>query len=285
MLRLIRNKFFILIVLTVVILVVMGLSSNQNSKLNVVRNATSVMLTPVQEFVYSTGEKINGTFVYFSDVKALKEENELYKAQIDELTKENKELLGYKAENERLRLALNIKDHFEDYEPIGANIIAKDMGNWFNIFTIDRGLQDGVSNNDAVVTSKGLVGRILSAELMSSKVISIIDEDSTVSARIVKTNEEVYVKGDMKLKDQGLCKANSIFNDVDIAVGDTIETSGLGGYYPKGITIGEVMEVRRKTGELFRYAIIKPAVDFKRLDEVFVLKSKKKVDNTGESEK
>ena len=285
MLRLIRNKFFVIFTLTVVILVVMGLSSNQNSKLNVVRNATSVILSPFQKFFDFTGEKINGTFVYFSDVKALKEENDLLKAQIDELSKENKELSGYKAKIDELRLALNIKNHFEDYEPIGANIIAKDMGNWFNIFTIDRGIQDGVSNNDAVVTSKGLVGRILSAELMSSKVISIIDEDSTVSSRIVKTNEEVYVKGDMKLKDQGLCRANSIFNDVDIAVGDTIETSGLGGYYPKGITLGEVMEVRRKTGELFRYAIIKPAVDFKRLDEVFVLKSKKKVDKTGENEK
>lgn len=283
MLRLFRSKIFILFTVTVIILIVMGLSSNQNSKFNVVRNATSVIFSPFQKVIDYTGGKINGIFVYFSDIKVLRDENELLKVEIDRLTKENKDLLGYKVNNDKLRQALNIKDHFEDYEPLGANIIAKDMGNWFNVFIIDRGLRDGVAINDAVITSKGLVGRVISSELMSSKVISIIDEDSTVSARTIKERDMVSVMGDIKLKDQGLCRVNSIFNNIDIAVGDTLETSGLGGYYPKGISIGEVMEIRLKTGELYRYAIIKPVVDFKRLEEVFVLKSKKNADEAGEN--
>jgi len=89
----------------------------------------------------------------------------------------------------------------------------------------------------------------------------------------------VFVKGDLQLKNQGLCRLDNIFPDMDIAVGDTIETSGLGGIYPKGIIIGKVKEVRRKTNDLNRYAIIEPAVDFKRLEEVFVLESKNNKDN------
>lgn len=67
-------------------------------------------------------------------------------------------------------------------------------------------------------------------------------------------------------------------------MGDTIETSGLGGIYPKGITIGTVKEIRRKTSDMNRYAIIEPAVDFKRLEEVFVLIGKDNIEKAGERE-
>jgi rod shape-determining protein MreC len=263
----------------------MGLSSNQNSKVNYISNATGIILSPFQRFFDYTGGKINEVFSYFDDVNELREENELLKAENDKLKEENKELSYYKVKIEGLMLALNIKDRFEDYEPVGANIIAKDMGNWFNTFTVDRGMNDGISNNDAVVTSQGLVGRVSRSGVMSSNVVALIDEDSTVSARITKTMDLISVKGDMTLKDQGLCRVDLIFPDVDIAVGDTIETSGLGGYYPKGIIIGEVLEVRRKAGELYRYAIIKPAVDFKRLEEVFILKEKNKTEKAGGNDK
>lgn len=81
------------------------------------------------------------------------------KARIAELENEIKELSGYKIKNDELREALNIKQQFSDVEFLGANIIAKDVGNWFNTFTIDRGISDKISVDSTVITSKGLVGR------------------------------------------------------------------------------------------------------------------------------
>jgi len=281
-LRFLKNKLFILLAVTVAILIIMGLSVRKNSKVNSVSNVLTVVLSPFQEFINYIGDRVEGAADYLQNVEALNQENEALKLRISELEKEVKELSDYREKNKELKEALNIKDQFSDVEFLGANIIAKDIGNWFNIFTIDRGITDGITVDSAVITKDGLVGRVISSDLVSSKVITIIDEDSTVSARLSKTRDLVFVKGDLQLKNEGLCRLDNIFPDVDISVGDTIETSGLGGIYPKGIIIGKVKEVRRKSSDLNRYAIIEPAVDFKRLEEVFVLESKDNFDKVGE---
>ncbi|HHV28282.1 rod shape-determining protein MreC [Acetivibrio mesophilus] len=280
--RFLKNKLFILLAVTVAILIIMGLSVRKNSKVNSVSNVLTVVLSPFQEFINYIGDRVEGAADYLQNVEALNQENEALKLRISELEKEVKELSDYREKNKELKEALNIKDQFSDVEFLGANIIAKDIGNWFNIFTIDRGITDGITVDSAVITKDGLVGRVISSDLVSSKVITIIDEDSTVSARLSKTRDLVFVKGDLQLKNEGLCRLDNIFPDVDISVGDTIETSGLGGIYPKGIIIGKVKEVRRKSSDLNRYAIIEPAVDFKRLEEVFVLESKDNFDKVGE---
>ena len=271
--RFFRNKFFLLVVITIVILIVMAISSRPNSKINIVSNIINVPLSPLQKLFSFSGEKVESSITFFKDLKSLKEENEQLKLKLEKLERERNELLDYKKENNELRKALNLKNQFNDYDFIGANIIAKDAGNWFNVFKIDRGTQDKVVTDLPVVTNEGLVGRVVSSGTFSSKVISIIDMDSTVSGRISKTRDLVRVKGDLTLKEQGLCRMDYIPFDVDIAVGDTIETSGLGGVYPKGIIIGKVQQVRLGNSEINRYAIIEPTVDFKRLEEVFVLRS------------
>ncbi|MCX7711359.1 MAG: rod shape-determining protein MreC [Clostridia bacterium] len=274
MLRLFKSKLFILVLTTLVILIVMGVSTNQNSSVNQFGNVLSVILSPGQKFLSYCGQKMEGSFTFFNDIKAVKKENEELKARLDQLEKERIELEDYKVKNKELREALNLKDQFGDYVFLGANIIAKDPGNWFDVFNIDRGSKDGISSDYPVITSKGLVGKVTTPGLLSSKVIAIIDSDSTVSARISKTRDLVLVRGDLSLKDQGLCRMDYIPPDADIAVGDTIETSGVGGIFPKGIVIGKVKKVLQDNSVMTRYAVIEPAVDFKRLEEVLVLKEK-----------
>jgi len=278
-LRLFKNKIFILVSVTVVTLVVIGLSSIQNSKINLVGDVFSTVLSPFQRFINYSDKKINDFFAHFEDIDKLRKENEELRQTVTKLVYENEKLIDLKIKNEELRKALDIKDQYSTMDMIGANIIAKDMGNWFDIFIIDRGAKDGISNNYPIVTSNGLVGRVMQTDVFTSKVISIIDEDSSISARLSRTSDIVVVKGDRKLKEQGLCIMNYIPADADISAGDRVETSGVGGIYPKGILIGKVKEVRQRTNELDRYAIIEPAVDFKRLEEVFILKEKKIYDD------
>lgn len=287
MLRLFRSKWFIVSLITIIILVIMGVSANKNSKINWLNNIASVPLTPVQAFFTSIGQKVGEGFSFFSDINAVRKENETLKIRVNELEKQNRELSSYRVKNEELRKALDLKAQFDDYEIKGANIIAIDPGNWFNIFKIDIGSKDGIKEDYPVLTSsKGLVGRVISSDLTASKVLTIIDEDSAVAGWISKTGGgHAIVRGDILLKEQGRCRLDYIPLDVDVEEGDVIETSGLGGIYPKGIMIGKVIEVRETNSEMNRYAIIEPAADFKRLEEVYVLKSRIENTETGSVEK
>jgi rod shape-determining protein MreC len=253
----------------------MGVTSQTNSKLSWFSNLFNTVVSPAQNALSFSGSKVDRTFSFFKDNKAIREENDRLKLRVSQLEKENEGLKELKAKNDVLIEALNLKNQLKEFDYISSNIIAKDSGNWFNVFTIDKGSNNNVNKDSAVVASKGLVGRVLVAGPISSKVVSVIDVDSTVSARLTKTRDLVEVKGDFSLRDQGLCKMYNISPGIDIAVGDSVETSGIGGIFPKGITIGKVKEIRQINNELDRYAIIEPVVDFRRLEDVFVLKSKK----------
>jgi rod shape-determining protein MreC len=277
LLRILKNKVFILILVTIIIFIVMGVSSTQNSSANWISNIASIPLSPVQKFLSFTGQKVEEGLSFFSDIKSLKEENEVLKARVSELERENRELIGLKEKNEELRKALKLKDNFESYDLVGANVIAKDPGNWFNVFKIDVGKKDGITNNAPVLTNeKGLVGRVQLSDLTSSRVVSLIDEESVVSATISKPGGgHVIIRGDFRLKEEGMCRMDYLPFDADVEVGDVVETSGLGGIYPKGIIIGKIVQIGKTNSEMDRYAIVEPVVDFKRIEEVLILKSRK----------
>jgi rod shape-determining protein MreC len=270
---------------TIVLLVVIGVTANKSSKLNWLSNILSVPLKPVQGFLSSVGREIEDFFGYFQDIDVLREENEALKSEVEELRRKNREFAELKEKNDELRRALNLKAEFADYTIAGANIIAVEPGNWFSVFKVDVGERDGIHVDFPVVTgSRGLIGRVLDTDISTSNIQTIIDEESAVSGWIAKPGGgHAIVKGDLQLKEEGLCKLVYIPIEIDIEVGDIIETSGVGGIYPKGIEIGTVIEVRKTNSEFDRYAIIQPTADFKRLEEVFILKSEK-YDETGSAE-
>jgi len=278
LLRLFKSKWFIVSLATIVLLIVIGVSAGKSSRLTWLRNILNVPLKPVQSIFTSAGRKMEDLFAYFQDIDALREENEALRAEVEELRRQNREYAELKEKNDELRQALNLKSEFADYTITGANIIAVEPGNWFSVFKVDVGEQDGIRADFPVVTgSRGLVGRVLYADKSTSNIQTIIDEESAVSGWIAKPGGgHAIVKGDLQLKEEGLCKLIYIPIEVDVEVGDIIETSGVGGIYPKGIEIGKVIEVRKTNSELDRYAIIQPTADFRRLEEVFILKSEKK---------
>jgi len=264
-------------------LIAYGLSARPDSKLNWLGNIVSLPLTPFQKLLTIAGEKVEESFSFISEAKVLRQENEELREKINELENEIREIEELRIQNQEFKEILNYKERFNDYEFIGGNVIAKDAGNWFNVFTIDIGSSDGIdmsrkglySGYYPVVSGAGLVGRVIMAYPFSSKVLSIIDEDSVVSAIITKNRSLVEVKGDIALKESGLCIVENIKtgDESSIAPGDTVETSGMGGIFPKGIIIGKIKEVRRDDNNKGTYAILEPAVDFKRIETVFVMKS------------
>lgn len=276
MLRFLKSKVFWLVFATVLILVVLGISTGGGRHFSDTGNGNiiSTIISPVQKLFYLSGQKVKDSISFFTEMRNIRDENERLKLKVAELEVENRKVTELTEENGRLRNALGFKMQFSDFQQVAANIIAKDPGNWFYIFTIDKGTRDGVYVNATVATSNGLVGHVFDAGFNSSKVITVIDEDSAVSCRLTKTRDIVILRGDLTLKEEALCRLDYIPPDVDIMVGDMVETSGLGGIFPKGILVGKIKEIRQSGHDLNRYAIVEPTVDFKRLEEVFVLLDK-----------
>ncbi len=267
-----KNRSLIIIIITLILIVCIGLTLNQLSSVNWIGNLISVPFTSVEKLFSYTGQQIEEGVGLFSDVQRLRDENRVLRENIDKLNNERTEYLRLKSENEDLKNVLKLKDELEGIELVGANVIAKDAGNLFNIFLTDKGSTNGIDYNMPVITSKGLVGKVSSSQPFSSKIISIIEDGSAVSAIVSKSRDLVIVKGDLKLAKEGLCRLEYIPQDLDLTQGDVIETSGIGGIYPKGIIIGTVKEVRTGESDLDKYAIIQPAADLKRLSQVVILK-------------
>jgi len=272
--RLFRNKIFLLVIIIVASLVALAYTSKTRASISFYEKTVDYVYSPVQKGLAYIAKNVQDTLGYFNNAKMITDENNTLKTKILELEEKNRKLAGFEYENQRLRDILDVKGKYENYSMLTCRIIAKESGNWFNIFTIDKGTSEGINYNMAVVTPKGIAGQVVSASPFSSKVMSIIDSGSSVSGRLSKTRDLVILRGDLKLKDNGLIKMLYIPVSAQIADGDIIETSGIGGIYPPGIMVGKIKNVDNEKPKALRYAVVEPAVDFKKLEEVIVLKPK-----------
>ena len=159
---------------------------------------------------------------------------------------------------------------------MGAHVIGKDSGNWFSTFTIDKGSKDGIEKNMNVIAGTGLVGIVTETGPTWSKVRAIIDDSSNVSAMVLSTSDRCIVEGDLSLMSDGKIRFEQMENnDNTINVGEQIVTSYISDKYLQGILIGYVSEVNVDSNNLTRSGYITPAVDFKNLQEVLVITTKK----------
>ena len=171
-------------------------------------------------------------FDFIGDMKNYQQENLELKDTVDELSQTVRELEGYKEENERLRQLLELKSNTQNLDMVGCEVIAKEPGNWFYSFTVDKGSNDGIKVDDAVVSGQGLVGRVTEVGIGWAKVLTIIDSNSSVGAMISRTQDFAIIDGDLSLADKGQCQLNYITKDSSlVVVGDAVVTSGLGGVY------------------------------------------------------
>ncbi len=269
-----KSRALVVTIIILILIVCIGLTVNPASNINWIGNLISVPFTSVEKAFSYTGQKVEDGINLFDNVQKLQAENKELREKIDKLDNERTEYLRLKRENEDLRKVFDLKDQLANSDFVGANIIARDGGNLFNIFLTDKGSANGIDYNMPVITSKGLVGKVVSTQPFSSKIISIIEDGSSVSAIVAKSGDYVVVKGDIKLEKEGLCKLEYIPAELDLIQGDVIETSGIGGIYPKGIIIGTVKEIRSGESDLDRYAIIQPAADLKRINQVVILRNK-----------
>lgn len=269
------KKHPVLIGIIVVILlgILIALTRNR-TKITGVEGAVGTALMPVESAASGVTRSIGNWFRMVLGISDVQRENEQMREQIVQMESELALLNELELENKRLsEIANYAKDKQDEYDMVTAMVTAKSPGYWFDTFTINVGYRDGIEVDMPVITPKGLVGRISEVSGNWSKVSAIISGDSSVSALVERTRDNTVVQGSTQLTgDEGSCVMRYLPLDNDLLPADRVLTSGLGGIFPKGIVIGEVVEVNQSNDDLERTALIKPAVDFMKIEEVMVIK-------------
>ena len=205
-------------------------------------------------------------------IRDLLEENERLKEQVDDLTIQNTELQQDRYELNTLRELYELDEQYDEYEKTGARIIARDSGNWYHNFVINKGTNDGIEVDMNVIAGSGLVGRVIDVGPDWAKVLSIIADTSNVSSTVLSTEEYLIVSGDLELYSQGSIRFSQLIDrDGAVKEGDKIVTSNISDKYLPGILIGYIENIDVDSNNLTKSGEVTPAVDFGRLDEVLVI--------------
>ena len=260
------------IVITIVILVFLVVITNLNNNIwSRIANPFTKITMSVQSWITYLKNKISKNDDYFASVDDLRTKNEELKKENEELKQKKQELEILKAENKTLKEHVKLVDNYSDYDCIPGYVIQRDFSNYSKTVVITIGRKDGIETGMTVVADGGLVGYIVSAEENTSKVQTIIDTASAVSALFANTEKTLVTRG--ILDSDNRIKGTYIDNDVVVNEGDNIATSGIGGIYPKNINIGKVKEIVNTQNKTNRYVYIETSVDFENLNNILVLKN------------
>lgn len=262
---------YIYLFLTIICLILLILSVIFESRFSVLKSVTSALVTPMQTGVNTVGYSIHNTVTETKEKKELIEENKELTQKIEEYSSKIKEYEQEKYELERLQGLLDLKAQYVDYNTVGARVIATDSTNWFYTFIIDKGTEAGVKVGCNILADGGLAGIVVEAGNGYSKVRSIIDDNSNVSASISGSDSLCTVSGDISTMRDGYIHVDYINKADVIDDGAEIVTSHVSNKFLPGLLIGYVSEVVMDSNNLTQSAKCIPVVDFTNLQEVLVI--------------
>lgn len=282
----ISNNRLALIVLSVSCVGMIGLTTIKNEQLRPIRTAVGYFLLPVQTGVNRVGSAVYSNFKNQEKMRTALSDNESLREQVATLTMENTRLQSDSYELSRLRKLYELNQTYGQYRMTGARVIAKDTGNWFHVFRIDKGARDGIKPDMNVVGDGGLIGIVTDVGDNYATVRSIIDDVSRVSAMAIQSNDTCIVSGNLQLYANGKLKISDITDTADIKDGDAIVTSTVSSKFLPGILIGYAGDLKTDPDRLTRSGTLVPVADFETIQEVLVildLKSEMREDGSFET--
>ncbi|KUK74047.1 MAG: Cell shape-determining protein MreC [Clostridiales bacterium 38_11] len=268
------NSFIFLFIILVLVITI-GLSTTRNQPSQISGMVGSVF-SPVQKVFYSIGQTFTNSFDLLLNISRIREENLQLQEKNSMLQEENIQLKYIVNNSEALKNEYEMLSNIQ-YDYVKSQIVSRDIGNWFERFTIDKGTNNGIQVDDIVIKAVktedqlvkvGLIGKVVDVGYNWSKVVTIDDIISSVSIKVLRTNEGGVAKGSIN----GIIEAFMFSQTEDLKVDDEIVTSGLGEIYLPNIYIGKVAKIEKTSDLLTEKITIIPIVDFERLYEVFVIK-------------
>lgn len=237
---------------------------------SVALTAKQILLTSISPFLRMMTKSVDVTTMVWNeyvDLRRVRRDNQLLREEVRQLRVELGELRETALEHARLSRLLQLDERVET-KAVVARVIGKDTTNWFRSILINIGTNRGIRRHMAVVTNEGLVGRVVEVTALSSRVQLITDPESAVGVLIQRSRAIGVAAGSQ----DGAIRVEYLPLMADVAVGDRIITSGMGGIFPKGIPVGQVVRSSRPTNAtLFQLIEAQPYTDFSSLEEVMVL--------------
>ena len=256
----------------VVIMIGLSILSAVGSGSGFLQNAAGVITSPFRTAGAAIGQWFGDIGDRFQSVDDLQAENAELRRRVAELEEENRQAQTDSEENARLRNLLNLRQQRRDFTFESAKVTQYENSNWASTLTLNRGSSSGVAVDNCVVNDEGfLVGVVTEVGLNWCTVSTVLDTQAQFGATVFRTGEAAVAMGDLSLMGQGLLKLSYLTGGNTLVGGDLIQTSGLGGYYPSGLVIGTVEEVRTDDSGLTQYAVVKPKVQPRDLVEVFII--------------
>lgn len=263
---------YLLFILTIFCVAMMIITFSTDFLVTPLNAVAGYIVVPFQEGISEAGTWMSDRSDELSQIRAILEENEKLKQQIDELTVENTLLQQDKYELNNLRQLFDLNDEYSQYEKTGARIIARDAGNWFHSFVINKGTEDGLQLDYNVIADGGLVGRIVDIGPNWAKVSSIINDNVNTSGETLSTSDNLIVSGDLELMGEGMIRFQNLVDSADqVVVGDKVVTSNISDKYLPGILIGYISSINTDSNNLTKSGTLTPAVDFEHLEDVLVI--------------
>ncbi|MDE5412446.1 rod shape-determining protein MreC [Alkalihalobacterium chitinilyticum] len=267
------NKRLIVLMVSIIILVALiGYSMSDRDRVTWPEQFMKDTVGWVQTLVSKPAQFAAGFFENLNELQGLYAENQVLKARLEEYAQVSVERNMLKAENDTLKATLEIEETLSDFRMRTATVIHRNPDRWSEFIGINRGSEHGIQRNMAVITAGGLIGKVHQVGQFSSKVQLLTDNDRTnrVSAMV---QAEVPAYGFIEGFDPetGMLMLKKLDIDADIEVEQTVTTSGLGGVYPRGLIIGEIVQIEPDEYGLTKNAYIQPAADFYGLDYVIVI--------------
>ena len=224
------------------------------------------IFSPIQSLLTQARTSISDLLDHHFFLTEVSRENDRLLKEIDLLTRRNSDLLETVKRQERIK-KLQGTNKKEKVKSLTALVIGRDSTQWSKMIFIDKGTDDGIRGNVAVVTDAGIVGHIIHSTATTSKVLLITDSRSAVDSLFQNTR----VPGVSTGTGEDLCEIKFVPIDAELKVGDRVISSGLGGIFPKGRMVGTVVGVAKRKQELFQDVVVAPSVDLSRLEDVLVL--------------
>ena len=252
-------------------LIVMAIDAQDNfTQQSMFKGGVQAIVSPVQRATSWVSGTVGGFFRQLGNFGSTTAENERLSRQLSATELELRNAHNAVAENERLRELLNLKEK-TGYDQVAARVIARDGSVWFNTVTISRGSSSGIALNMPVVTSGGIVGRVIAVSPWTAQVMLITDEKAAAGAIIGKLGESGALGSVRGLGNSGLVEMRYVSGLQKVSPGDYILTTGQDGIYPPGLNVGEVVEVKQGTATQTHQIYIKPTARLDQLAEVAVL--------------
>lgn len=262
-----------LLIITTACAVLISVLSFVSATSGFLQNAVGVLTYPFRSAVTAVATWAEDKQRYYKDYSDLIAENEALRERVAELERDARQAEADREENALLRELLELREQRRDLTFESAAVIDRESTNWTSALTLNRGTAHGVEKNDCVVSAEGdLVGVVSAVGYNWCTVLTVIDTDTELGARVFRTQEVAVAEGDLALMGEGKLKLSYLSADAQLLSGDVVTTSGLGGFYPGGLVIATVESVRTGDDGLAQYAVLAPAARLGELSEVFIIK-------------